>query len=136
VLNWWILFRWRTQSEWSFFIFLFVLLSPTAGFLLSILLFPDPLEENMDLKRHYYANRRWFFVLAATLAPIDALDTLLKSWDHCVAQGPHYLLTLLIVLVLALIASITTSEKYHSFFAVFFLVYILAFISINLRVLG
>ena len=45
VLNWWILFRWQTETEWSFFIFLFVLLSPTVGFLLSILLFPDPTEE-------------------------------------------------------------------------------------------
>ena len=136
VLNWWILFRWRSQPEWSFFLFLFVLLSPTIGFLLSILLFPDPIEEQIDLRRHFYANRRWFFVLAALLAPIDALDTLLKGWDHFVAQGPIYLLTLSLVLVLSLIAAVTRGEKYHSFFAVFFFAYILAFISINLRVLG
>ncbi len=136
VLNWWILFRWRTQSEWSYFIFLFLLLSPTVCFLLSILLFPDPMEGGVDLKRHFYANRRGFFVLAAMLAPIDALDTMLKGWDHFVAQGPLYLLTLLIILVLGLIAAFTERENYHSFFAVFWLVYITAFIGINLRVLG
>ena len=129
-------FRWRTQSEWTFFIFLFVLLSPTVCFLLSILLFPDPIEDGIDLKAHYYANRRWFFVLAALLAPIDALDTLLKGWAHFVTQGPLYLLTLSIVLVMSLIAAFTTNERYHSFFSVFFLAYLLMFIGINLRVLG
>ncbi len=136
VLNWWILFRWRTQSEWSFFIFLFVLLSPTIGFLLSILLFPDPLEDQLDLKQHFYTNRRWFFILASLLAPIDAFDTLLKGWSHFVAQGPLYLLTLFLLLILNMIAAYTRSEKYHAFFAIFFLIYLIAFISINLRVLG
>ena len=136
VLSWWILFRWRVQSEWTFFIFLFVLLSPTVTFLLSVILFPDEMEDHIDLKQHFYANRRWYFTLAALLAPIDAADTLLKGWDHFVAQGPVYLLTLSLVFVLSLIASFTRNEKYHSFFAVFFLLYILAFISINLLVLG
>lgn len=136
VMNWWILFRWRNQLEWTFFIFLFVLLSPTVGFLLAILLFPDPIEDGIDLKRHFYANRRWFFTLAALLAPIDALDTLLKGWPHFVAQGPYYILTLVIVFVLSVIAASTASLRYHSFFAVFFLAYLLMFIGINLRVLG
>ena len=35
VLNWWILFRWSTQHEWRFFLFLFVLLSHTVAFLLT-----------------------------------------------------------------------------------------------------
>ncbi len=44
VLNWWILYRWHTQTTWTFFLFLFVLLSPTVAFLLTMLLFPDPLS--------------------------------------------------------------------------------------------
>lgn len=135
VLNWWILFRWHTQSQWTFFIFLFVLLSPTVGFLLSVILFPHPISDGMDLHQHFYTNRRWFFVLASMLPPIDALDTVLKGWDHFVAQGPFYVLTLLLLLVLSLLAAFVKSEKYHAFFAVFFLLYLLAFISINLRIL-
>ena len=61
VLNWWILFRWSTQHEWSFFLFLFVLLSPTVAFLLTVLLMPDPFEEGFDPKQHFYNNHRWFF---------------------------------------------------------------------------
>ncbi len=136
VLNWWILFRWHTQQEWNFFIFLFVLLSPTVGFLLSGLLFPDIVTPNTDLREHFYANHRAFFALAALLVPIDAVDTLLKGWDHFVAQGPIYVIFLLVALTLTIIASRTRNEKYHRFFAVFFLVYLLAFIAINLRVLA
>ena len=135
VLNWWILFRWRTYEDWTFFIFLFLLLSPTVTFLLSVLLFPDPFEEGTDLKEHFFANRRSFFVLAALLPPIDAVDTLLKGTAHFAAQGPLYVVTLLLVFVLSLVAASTKRERFHAFFAVFFLVYILGFIGINLRTL-
>lgn len=135
VLNWWILFRWHTQSQWTFFIFLFVLLSPTVGFLLAVILFPHPIGDGMDLKGYFYANRRWFFVLASLLPPIDAVDTLLKGWAHFTAQGPLYILTLLVLLALTLFAARIKSEIYHSFFSIFFLLYLLAFIGINLRVL-
>ena len=91
--------------------------------------------DGMDLKRHFYANQRWFFVLAALLLPIDGFDTLLKGWDHFVAQGSLYILTLHILFILSLSAAYIKSEKYHSFFAIFFLLYLLAFIGINLRVL-
>ena len=60
VLEWWILFRWRNQPEWNFFLFLFVLLSPTVGFLLSVLLFPEAMEDGMDLEEHCTRNNRWF----------------------------------------------------------------------------
>ena len=42
ILNWWILFRWQTQAEWTFFLFIFVLLSPTVSFLLAERVGPFP----------------------------------------------------------------------------------------------
>ncbi len=135
VLNWWILYRWHSQGQWTFFLFLFVLLSPTLVYLLSVLLFPDPLEDGADLQRYFYANRRWFFGLAALLPPIDAVDTLLKGVPHFLAQGPLYVITLSLILALCVLAALTSSDKYHKFFASFFLVYLLTFISVNLKLL-
>jgi hypothetical protein len=54
VLNWWILFRWHTQQAWSFFLFLFVLLSPTVAFLFTVLLIPERFEADFDSKQHFY----------------------------------------------------------------------------------
>ena len=136
VLNWWILYRWSSRTQWTFFLFLFLLLSPTITYLLTVLLFPEPMEEGVDLKHHFYANHRWFFTLAALLAPIDAVDTLLKGLPHFIAQGPQYILTISIIFVFSVIAALTRREWYHRFFSIFFLVYILAFISINLQLLN
>jgi len=136
VLNWWILFRWQSQAQWTFFLFLFILLSPTVSFLLSVLLFPEPLNDGADLRQHFYANHRWFFALAALLPPIDVLDTLLKGWPHFVAQGTVYPVTMLVLFGLSAVAAFTRRAWFHASFSIFFLVYLLVFISINLRLLN
>lgn len=136
VLIWWIQYRWQTQAQWTFFLFLFVLLAPTVAFLEAMLLFPDTIQAGTDLKAHYYANHRWFFMLAALLPPLDALDTYLKGWDHFVAQGVIYPISMLLLFGLNLTAAFTRNERFHAFYAVFFMVYLLVFISINLRVIA
>lgn len=136
VLSWWILYRWQTQAQWTFFLFLFVLLSPTVSFLEAVLLFPDEIGDGTDMKQHFYANHRWFFALGAALPLIDAADTLLKGWDHFLAQGVIYPITILLLFVFSAIAAWTRSERYHKAYAVFFLIYLVVFIGINLRVLA
>lgn len=130
VLNWWILARWAEWTEWNFFLNLFLLLTPTLTFLLSMILYPDSGVE--DFKSHFYDNRRWFFALSALLAPLDAIDTLLKGVDHFQAQGIIYPITIALILVLSGAGALTKNEKYRKFFAVFFLVYLIGFITVNL----
>ena len=134
LLNWWILYRWRNHESWTFFLFLFVLLSHVIAFLLSVLFLPDSLETGGDLKHRLFRNSHCFFALAALLPPIDALDTLLKGTAHFQAQGPIYVVTMALLFVLCVIGAVTKSERFHAAFAVFFLFYIMPFITINLRV--
>jgi hypothetical protein len=135
LMNWWILYRWHSQEVWTFFLFVFILISPIVSFLLTVILFPEPLYSTIDLKQHYYENCRWFFALAAILPLIDFADTLLKGWSHFLAQGIIYPITILLIFVLSVIAAITKRERYHAFFAVFFLLYLTVFIGINLLTL-
>ena len=100
------------------------------------MLFPDPINELTDFKRHFFANRRWFFALAALLSPLDLIDTTLKGYDHLVAQGPIYFFTLALTASLSLVAASTDNEKYHKFYSIFFFIYLLAFITINLELLA
>ena len=120
VLNWWILFRWQAQPEWNYFLFLFVLLTPTICFLLTVLLFPNRIEECCDMRNYFAENRRWFFLLAATLTPIDAVNTLLRGMVHFIAQGPIYVIAIILIFVLCVTGAFTQNEKYHKFFSVFF----------------
>ncbi len=81
VVAWWIFYRWRNQQPWTFFLFIFVLISPTFLYLASIVLFPpeSSLDEFVNYKMHYYSNHRVFFVLFAVFSPVDFVDTLLKG---------------------------------------------------------
>jgi hypothetical protein len=119
VLNWWILFRWSSQPQWSFFLFLFVLFSPTIAYLLTVLLVPEPFEEGLNLREHFYANHRWLFTLAALLPIIDFADTLLKGWIHFLAQGPLYIITIPLLFTMNVIAARNRQEFFHAFFAIF-----------------
>jgi hypothetical protein len=134
-LQWWILFRWQSETEWTFFLFIFLLASPTVVFLLCVMLFHDPISEHTDFKSHFYQSRRAFFTLAAFLSPLDFVDTWLKGTAHLMAQGPFYFVTIALTTVLSIIAALTNNEKYHKFYAVFFLIYIIVFISVNLSAL-
>lgn len=135
LLDWWILYRWSSQQTWTFFLFVFVLLTPIVAFLLTVLLIPEKIQDVIDLKVHFDQNRRSFFLLGALLPPLDALDTYLKGWQHFVDQGVIYPITILLLFILMLTAAFTSRRRFHAFFACFFLIYIMIFIAINLRVL-
>jgi hypothetical protein len=71
VVAWWIFYRWPNQQPWTFFLFVFVLISPTILYLASLLLFPreGDVDLAVDYKTHYYANHRAFFILFALFTP-------------------------------------------------------------------
>src|SRR5256884_5943185 len=122
VVAWWIFYRWRNQQPWTFFLFVFVLISPTILFLASLLLFPSDTApgEFIDYKNHYYANHRAFFTIFALFTPVDFADSLLKGIPHFLELGPGYYLSQSIYFAGLVIAAITRNERYHQFYAVFF----------------
>ncbi len=90
-----IFYRWRNQQTWTFFLFVFVLISPTILYLASMLLFPREggVDESIDYKTHYYANHRAFFALFSLFTPVDIVDSLLKGTRHFLELGPQYTLS-------------------------------------------
>jgi len=124
VVAWWIFYRWRNQQPWTFFLFVFVLISPTILYLASILLFPPETAsaERVDYKTHYYGNHRAFFILFALFTPIDIADSLLKGIPHFFQLGPQYFISNFLYFAGLTTAAITRNERYHQFYAIFFLV--------------
>ncbi len=109
-LNWWVLFRWEPQQNWNFPLFMFLLLSPTVTFLLAVILFPEPFDEKMDFRQHFYDDHCWFFALAALFPLLDFIDTLLKGMPHLIAQGPIYIVTIVLITALSAIAAMTKNR--------------------------
>src|SRR6266480_2599863 len=124
VVAWWIFYRWRNQQPWAFFLFIFVLISPTILYLASLLLFPG--EGDVDLavnyKTHYYANHRAFFILFALFTPVDIFDSLRKGVPHFLGLGPQYFVSSVLYFAGVMTAAITRNERYHQCYAIFFFV--------------
>lgn len=77
---WWASFGMRSQHEWNFFYFLFVLLRPVVGYLSASFVLPT-LEPGAacDLRQYYFDNRQWLFSLLAAGNLLDALRRLLEG---------------------------------------------------------
>lgn len=120
VANWWVFYRWRVETHWTFYLFLFVLLTPTVLYLCSVLLFPrsDSADSEIDYRVHYYENHRAFFLLIFAFVPIDLVDTLLKGWQHFVDMGPIYYVAIGMLGLGSIIAAFTRSPAYHAAWAV------------------
>jgi hypothetical protein len=76
-VQWWwssYAFQELPLETWSFFYFLFVLLSPVTLYLAAAFVLPGigP-EERVDLRAHYYGTRGWFFLMAALGPALDAV---------------------------------------------------------------
>jgi hypothetical protein len=124
VVAWWIFYRWRNQQEWTFSLFVFVLISPTILYLASMLLFPPEGSsgESIDYKTHYYANHRAFFTIFSMFTVVDFVDSLLKGIPHFLALGKAYIISSALYFVGMVTAAITQNERYQQFYAIFFLV--------------
>jgi hypothetical protein len=124
VMAWWIFYRWRNQPQWNFYLFVFVLISPTILYLASLILFPreKAADESINYKAHFYANHRAFFILLALFGPVDVLDTLLKGVGHFLELGLPYIASTTIFLIGLIIAATTRNQRFHQFYAIFFII--------------
>jgi hypothetical protein len=130
---WWMAYRWCSNEHWTFLLFIWLLLLPTILYLISSLLFPDQDDQRItDWEAYFYQNQRDIFLLYALIFPIDIIDTLLKGMAHFRAQGPLYVMTMVLWFVLCLIAAFTKRRLYHACFAVIFLICNLVFVGTTL----
>ena len=131
---WWVAYRWRMSQHWTFFLFLWLLLTPTLLYLISALIFPDNDETRAvtEWEKYYYENNRDIFILYALVFPIDLIDTLLKGVTHFRAQGPLYLGTMVMWLLLLAIAAFNKRRGYHATLAVLFFTYNMSLLGTSL----
>lgn len=81
--EWWLIYGWRNQAPFGFWLFAFLLVKPSLLLFAARLFMPDvePGAE-IDLDAHYFGVVRWIVPLMACYVLLDVPDTLLHGRDH------------------------------------------------------
>jgi hypothetical protein len=107
---WWSSFSLEGQSDWNFFYFLFLLLSPVALFLASALVLPAiEAGQDYDLRGYYESTHRWFFGVL-TFNPL--LDAIRRGLEFGTVQEVGVWSNTLATLLLLSLA-VVRSARYH-----------------------
>ena len=124
---WWFEFRLSATAEWTFTLYVFVLVYAFLIYLWCALLFPRDLAGYAGFKEYFYSRRRWFFGLGLAGQAIDVADTLLKGMDHFRSLGVAYPVSIIVLSALFLIAMRTRNERFHAAFAIFSVGYLIVY---------
>lgn len=120
---WWWQFGLYGIANWTFGIYLFVLVYAVSLFLLCAFLFPDSMQDYKGYEDFFYARRGWFFGLLATTYLLDVVDTLIKGEEHFARFGVEYLVRTPLFVGLCLVAMRTDNRRFHAGFVAFTLIY-------------
>jgi len=120
---WWWQFGLYGIANWTFGIYLFVLVYAVSLFLLCAFLFPDSMQDYKGYEDFFYARRSWFFGLLAATYLLDVVDTLIKGEEHFARFGVEYLVRTPLFVGLCLVAMRTDDRRFHAGFVAFTLIY-------------
>jgi hypothetical protein len=124
--HWWSMFGMRNRQDWTFLQFAAVLLNVILIYMTAGLAFPDFFGDAVvDLKEHFFAHRRWFFLLAlgmviASVAKEFVLDNRLPHTTNLIFHA---------IFAASLLGGVLTSrQSYHKALVIFataiFIVYV------------
>jgi hypothetical protein len=125
IQGWWSMFGMRHHRDWTFLQFGIVLLQPITLFLMAALVLPGANSPELDLRRNYFAQRRWLFGLMLALLIISVAKDVALNGELPESANVAFHAFLF---VMAAIGVATENETYHRVFAyssaVFFALYI------------
>lgn len=77
---WWFEFRFQELDvEWSYGLYLFLILYAVCLFLVAVILVPSHMITVRDSYEYFMAGRRWFFVAVLFGLGVDQVDSFLKG---------------------------------------------------------
>lgn len=90
VFWWWWEFRLRLITNWSFQLYVFVVVYAFFIYLICAVLFPSDVSPFPGFKEYFLARRRWFFGMLIAWLAIDLLDTWVKGLAYFQSLGIEY----------------------------------------------
>jgi hypothetical protein len=115
--TWWAMFGLRARHAWTFDQFLVLLTQVIVLYLVCGLVYPEfGGTEEIDLRAHYFAQRKRFFAFIVLLTVLSITRDLVLQHS---LPNPRNLTFHIIYIVTALVAIITANEWYHKALALF-----------------
>ena len=121
-LWWWYEYKLIRTADWSFALYLFILVYAVLIYLMCAVLAPTSLQKFDGFEAYYYSRRRWFLGLAAVVILFDVGDTLSKGLDHFRSLGAHYWIGAIAFPVAYVGGMVTRARRYHAAIAVISLI--------------
>ena len=114
VLNWWVFFQSRTFTNWSFGVFLVVIVWAVLFYLMTVILYPPDLGEAESYGEVFERNRRWFLGLfvASSLSDVGLTAILGDLLDP-----PQYLPFVGHFVVLGIVGMSIKTRRFQLFLA-------------------
>ena len=127
VAFWWFTFVLAKQTQWTFPLFVFLLLYATLLYVLMALLFPEGVRAGHDYRAQFMRNRVWFFGVFELFLCVDLVDYVIKM-DRDVSIVGHLQYAAFVgpLMVLSLFALRTDNLMFHRFFAAYAILALLA----------
>ncbi|MBU6452951.1 MAG: hypothetical protein KGS72_14295 [Cyanobacteria bacterium REEB67] len=125
---WWWEFKLIHVEQWTFEVYLMLILYAISIFLLCSLLFPDEMQEYSGFEEYFMSRRKWFFGIFGLSFVIDLADTALKGAEHFQSLGWEYPIRNFSYIVMCLVAAFSPNKKLQLAFVVIALVYELSYI--------
>ncbi|GAB1576294.1 hypothetical protein [Bordetella petrii] len=120
---WWFEFGLSSLRHWTFEIYLFLILYTIVFAMLSILLFPDQIDEYKGYEDYFQSRRRWFYSFLALIFVLDVIDTWIKGPEHFRALGLEYPIRQAVFALFSLVAVFTPSQRFQAAFVTVGVVY-------------
>lgn len=120
VAFWWFTFVLARQTQWTFPLFVFLLLYATLLYVLMALLFPEGVPAGHDYRAQFMRNRAWFFGVFELFLCVDVVDYVIKA-DKDVSIVGHLQYAAFVgpLMILSLFALRTDNLVFHRVFAVY-----------------
>ena len=127
VFWWWWEFRLERVEEWTFPIYLFLILYAVLLYLMCAILFPSSLSGYESYEDYFFSRRAWFFGIFILIQVIDVGDTWLKGGAYFASLGPGYVVQRIARVLLFGVAIGARNRTFHAILAISLLLYQLWF---------
>ena len=125
---WWFEFRLGLVGQWTFPLYLFIILYGVLLYLICALLWPDDVNEYDGFRGYFFSRKAWFFGFLSTLWFFDYVDTLIKGRAVLSSLGWEYEIRLILFLGCSLWAMRSKNMAFHRTFVTLGTLYQLSYI--------